>query len=536
MKMLSLATFNIRGLTEEIKKDHLASDLNRYDIDVCGLQETKISNGADVTIQGHRLICFKSECEHYGNGFMVNNRLVENIEKYWRVSDRISVTQFSSLEHDKYKSELQHEHGLKMTIAKRTVHKSELTGSIMKIMKVKPKFILSIINVYAPHTGRVKDDPKELNDLYDDLNNVLDKLSSTTTIIIGDWNAKVGKRTDLDNCLGRYSRGRRNLSGQQLIDFCEAYNYKVANSCFQHPARHQTTWSQKRTITDKDNEKLITIFNMIDYILVPQKLKNNLIDARSYSGTQTSSDHRIVISKIKIDKFTIFKQEKNTEKPKRYNIQGLITNKEIRKEYEENIEKELNTMERKEWENVNNVMKEVTEEKVGFVKGERHKQEYSKKIEELSNTQKRIWIEINNTEDVTRTRQLRSSRNKILREIKKEQQEIVNNNIDTIVKEIENAQNDRKMYQAIKLLNKPKRKNNSLVHDKNGNCITNKIKMNEVITEHFKEHFYNENTPNIEPFIGEPRNLNIQITSKEVEKAITRMSNQDKHQDKMKFK
>ena len=91
MKVLSLATFNIRGLTEEIKKDHLASDLNRYDIDVCGLQETKISNGADVTIQGHRLICLKSECEHYGNGFMVNNRLVENIEKHWRVSDRISV-------------------------------------------------------------------------------------------------------------------------------------------------------------------------------------------------------------------------------------------------------------------------------------------------------------------------------------------------------------------------------------------------------------------------------------------------------------
>ena len=140
---------------------------------------------------------------------------------------------------------------------------------------------------------------------------------------------------------------------------------------------------------------------MINYILVPQKLKNNLIDARSYSGTQTSSDHRIVISKIKIDKFTIFKQE-NTEMPKRYNIQGLITNKEIRKGYEENIETELNTMERKEWENVKNIMKKVTEEKVGFVKGERHKQEYSKKIEKLSNKQKRIRLEINNTEDVTR--------------------------------------------------------------------------------------------------------------------------------------
>ena len=41
MKVLSLATFNIRGLTEEIKKGHLASDLNRYDIDVRGLQRDK---------------------------------------------------------------------------------------------------------------------------------------------------------------------------------------------------------------------------------------------------------------------------------------------------------------------------------------------------------------------------------------------------------------------------------------------------------------------------------------------------------------
>ena len=70
---------------------------------------------------------------------------------------------------------------------------------------------------------------------------------------------------------------------------------------------------------------------MIDYILVPQQLKNNLIDAKSYSGTQTYSDHRIVISKIKTDKFTIFKQEKNTEKPKRYNIQGLIKIKKSEK-------------------------------------------------------------------------------------------------------------------------------------------------------------------------------------------------------------
>ena len=83
------------------------------------------------------------------------------------------------------------------------------------------------------HIRRVKNDPKKMNDLYDNLNNVINKLSSTITIF-GDWNAKVGTKTDLDNCMGKYSRWKRNLSGQQLIDFCEAYDYKIQHVIKQH--------------------------------------------------------------------------------------------------------------------------------------------------------------------------------------------------------------------------------------------------------------------------------------------------------------
>ena len=100
----------------------------------------------------------------------------------------------------------------------------------------------------------------------------------------------------------------RNISGQQLVNFCEAYNFVISNSCFQHPARHQTTWSQTRVI-NKEEKKILTIFNMIDYILVPEKWRSNLLDARSYSGTQTNSDHRVVICKIKVDNFSMFKQK-----------------------------------------------------------------------------------------------------------------------------------------------------------------------------------------------------------------------------------
>ena len=40
----------------------------------------------------------------------------------------------------------------------------------------------------------------------------------------GDFNAKVVKNNTNINCLGKYSRGKRNASGETLIDFCEINN------------------------------------------------------------------------------------------------------------------------------------------------------------------------------------------------------------------------------------------------------------------------------------------------------------------------
>ena len=57
MENFSLGTFNVRGLCDDSKKESLASDLEKYKLDVCCVQETKIKNGLDITTKnGHRLI------------------------------------------------------------------------------------------------------------------------------------------------------------------------------------------------------------------------------------------------------------------------------------------------------------------------------------------------------------------------------------------------------------------------------------------------------------------------------------------------
>ena len=151
--------------------------------------------------------------------------------------------------------------------------------------------------MYAPHTGRVKHDITELDDLYSTLNELvcnLSNISSSLLLMGGDFNAKIGMRTQDDRCLGRYSRGRRNVSGQQLVEFCDAHNLFIGNSSFQHPARHQTTWEQQRI--NKKTNKVVTIYNQIDYVIMNEAHKHTLVDARSYSGTNVDSDHRHLFS------------------------------------------------------------------------------------------------------------------------------------------------------------------------------------------------------------------------------------------------
>ena len=41
--------------------------------------------------------------------------------------------------------------------------------------------------------------------------------------------------------IGRYSRGRRNVIGEKLGDFCNMHSLFITNGAFQHPAKHMST-------------------------------------------------------------------------------------------------------------------------------------------------------------------------------------------------------------------------------------------------------------------------------------------------------
>ena len=80
--------------------------------------------------------------------------------------------------------------------------------------------------------------------------------------------------------------------------------------------------------------KTITVYHQIDYILWSEKIKQTLISARSFSGTETSCDHRLVICKLQVEKYNVFKNISKIHS-NNYNTFQLIKSEETKNGYQQ---------------------------------------------------------------------------------------------------------------------------------------------------------------------------------------------------------
>ena len=231
------------------------------------------------------------------------------------------------------------------------------------------KHIATLINVYAPTTKRLASQINELDLFYtqlSDITNNFKNISSAMFFVIGDFNAKVGKRTD-EPFLDKFLRIRRNNSGEMLINYCEMNNLFIANSAFDHPARHITTWS--RTYIDKITKKPTNSFSQIDYIITNRNHKHCITDARSYAGTKVFSDHRLVVARLEVNWSSLYKkvtQKQNSTK--RFNTELLTNNDQSKKEYQESLTRnhELTPASDERWDRLKGIITSTAEEIIGY--------------------------------------------------------------------------------------------------------------------------------------------------------------------------
>ena len=110
-----------------------------------------------------------------------------------------------------------------------------ISDRIIKLrIQAKPHNI-SLIMCYAPTSVASEED---LEDFYNSFQQAIDSTPNRDiTIMMGDFNAKVGKQRNNSNCIGMFGLGDQNERGENLIEVCRANNLVIANSLFKHQPR-----------------------------------------------------------------------------------------------------------------------------------------------------------------------------------------------------------------------------------------------------------------------------------------------------------
>ncbi|XP_051864351.1 uncharacterized protein LOC127566365 [Drosophila albomicans] len=146
-----------------------------------------------------------------------------------------------------------------------------------------------LICAHAP--TEEKDDATTKDAFYAELDRAYGRCPShDIKILLGDFNAKVGREDIFGATVGRFSLHETTSSnGLRLIGFAAAHNMVVRSTGFRHLDIHKASWLSPDRLTR----------NQIDHVVIDARHASNILDVRSCRGPNIDSDHYLVAAKIR---------------------------------------------------------------------------------------------------------------------------------------------------------------------------------------------------------------------------------------------
>ncbi|CAG4945202.1 unnamed protein product [Parnassius apollo] len=241
LRRLDLATFNARTLRTDEKILELEEEIDKLRWSIIGLSEVR-REGEDTVILESGNLFYHREGDHLsqgGVGFIVHKSLVNNVVQIESVSTRVAYL----------------------------------------ILRITKRYSLKVIQVYAPTSAH---SDEEVEEMYEDISKAIHSSKTHYTVLMGDFNAKLGTRESGELKLGKFGVGQRNRRGQQLADFMEKEGLFMMNSFFQKRPHRKWTWSSPDGSTK----------NEIDFIMTTRR--QLFSDVSVIARVKTGSDHRMV--------------------------------------------------------------------------------------------------------------------------------------------------------------------------------------------------------------------------------------------------
>ncbi|KAL0881425.1 hypothetical protein ABMA27_001289 [Loxostege sticticalis] len=154
------------------------------------------------------------------------------------------------------------------------------------ILRVSKRYSLKVIQVYAPTS---KDPDEEVEVMYEDISRAIHKSKTYFNVVMGDFNAKLGRQRDGELRVGEFGYGQRNSKGQRLAEFLGKEDLFMMNSFFQKPPQRKWTWMSPDGSTK----------NELDFIITTDR--RMFTDVSVINRVKTGSDHRMLRGILNID-------------------------------------------------------------------------------------------------------------------------------------------------------------------------------------------------------------------------------------------
>lgn len=174
----------------------------------------------------------------------------------------------------------------------------------------------TIVNAHAPINADNRRDPDTVETFWEILENTISKVPKFhTVILLGDFNAQVGRENKFRNTVGSYPAHKRtNTNGERLIELCRSTGLLMKSTAFKHLPRKQKTWTSPNPMIGEFQ---------LDHVAISRKSAKEIQNVRVLRGANLDSDH--YLSKIKVNFIPRNTRKSSTKKIIRPDVEKLKT-------------------------------------------------------------------------------------------------------------------------------------------------------------------------------------------------------------------
>jgi hypothetical protein len=241
-----------------------------------------------------------------------------------------------------------------------------------------------------------------------------------------------------------------NDNGVRVVNFATSKNLVIKGTMFPHRKIHKYTWTSPEGNT----------YNQTDHILIDRTRHSNILDVRSFRGSDCDTDHYLVVAKVR-ETLAVSKQAAQKMDTERFNVKKP-NNGDVKEQYQVTIRNMFGTLENSEdsgdingaWDNIRENIKISAEESLGYCESKHREPWFDEECSKLVDYRKHAklqWLqdpsEVNedNLSDVRReaSRYFRKKKREYMKdEIKEHESKNKNKNIRDLYRGINEFKKD----------------------------------------------------------------------------------------------